>query len=124
MINLLEISFDISKIGADGITVSIIGYIVVFGVLLLLFLVFNTLSKVLLYRAKQKCKDKGREDCTKAKDFTPSGDINAAISMALFMYFNEMHDEESGVLTVKRIARRYSPWSSKIYNVMGNEPRK
>ena len=122
--NLLEITFDLSKIGLDGINVAIIGYVVVFAVLFLLFFVFNSLSKVLTYRAKQKCKEKGREDCAKSKNFTPSGDINAAISMALYMYFNELHDEESGVLTVKRISRRYSPWSSKIYSVMGNNIRK
>ena len=122
--NLLFITFDLGKIGEDGVMVALVGYIVVFCVLFLLYLVFSTLSKVLLYQAKKKCKDKGRDDCANAKDFTPSGDVNAAISMALHMYFNEMHDEESGVLTVKRIARRYSPWSSKIYNVMGNAPRR
>ena len=122
--NLLFITFDLGKIGEDGIMVAFVGYVVVFCVLLLLFLVFNTLSKVLLYQAKRKCREKGRHDCANAKDFTPSGDINAAISMALHLYFNEMHDEESGILTMKRIARRYSPWSSKIYNVMGNTPKR
>jgi len=122
--NLLEITFDLSKIGLDGINVAIIGYVVVFAVLFALYILFNILSKVLIYRAKQKCKEKGREDCAKSKNFTPSGDINAALSMALYMYFNELHDEESGVLTVKRISRRYSPWNSKIYSVMGNNIRK
>lgn len=44
----------------------------------------------------------------------PSVDI-VAIAMALHLYFDEVHDNESNVITIKRIERRYSPWSSKIY---------
>ena len=46
----------------------------------------------------------------------PSGDI-AAIAMALHMFYDEVHDNESNVITIKRIERRYSPWSSKIYGI-------
>lgn len=41
----------------------------------------------------------------------------AAISMALHLFMNDMHDEESNVITIKRIERRYSPWNSKIYGL-------
>jgi glutaconyl-CoA/methylmalonyl-CoA decarboxylase subunit delta len=41
----------------------------------------------------------------------------AAIAMALYLYFNEMHDEESDVITVKRVSKTYSPWSSKLYSM-------
>ncbi len=41
----------------------------------------------------------------------------AAISVALHLFINEMHDEESNVITIKRIERRYSPWNSKIYGL-------
>ncbi|VBB45680.1 conserved hypothetical protein [uncultured Paludibacter sp.] len=45
-------------------------------------------------------------------------DKMAAISLALHLYMQEeMHDQESNVLTIKRIQRRYSPWSSKIYGL-------
>jgi hypothetical protein len=47
---------------------------------------------------------------------TPSGDI-AAIAMALNLHFSEMHDEESNLITINRVSRTYSPWSSKIYNM-------
>jgi hypothetical protein len=46
-----------------------------------------------------------------------TGEEIAAISMALHLYMEEIHDEESGVLTIKQISRTYSPWSSKIYAV-------
>jgi glutaconyl-CoA/methylmalonyl-CoA decarboxylase subunit delta len=49
----------------------------------------------------------------------PSGDI-VAIAMALHLFYDEVHDDETNVITIKRIERRYSPWSSKIYGVINN----
>ncbi len=49
----------------------------------------------------------------------PNNDI-VAIAMAMHLYFDEVHDDESNVITIKRIERRYSPWSSKIYGVNNN----
>lgn len=40
-----------------------------------------------------------------------------AIGMALYQFFDEVHDNESNVITIQRIERRYSPWSSKIYGL-------
>jgi hypothetical protein len=51
-----------------------------------------------------------------AKDKS-SGEINAAIAMALYLYSNEMHDQENPVITMIRVSRTYSPWSSKIYGL-------
>jgi hypothetical protein len=50
-------------------------------------------------------------------DLHLQGDVSAAISMAIHLYFSEMHDDESNVITINRIQRRYSPWSSKIYSI-------
>jgi glutaconyl-CoA/methylmalonyl-CoA decarboxylase subunit delta len=44
-------------------------------------------------------------------------DVNAAIAMAMYLYFQEVHDKESAVLTINRTSRSYSPWSSKIYGI-------
>ena len=49
----------------------------------------------------------------------PNGDI-VAIAMALHLFYDEVHDNESNVITIKRIERRYSPWSSKIYGTNNN----
>ena len=43
-----------------------------------------------------------------------------AIAMALHLFYDEVHDDESNVITIKRIERRYSPWSSKIYGINNN----
>ena len=115
MIN--NISFDLSFIDDNAITIAIVGYIVVFSALLTLFYLFSAVPKLINLNLKNRFKKQGRPDCAEKVDQEITGDVNAAISMALYLYFNEMHDEESGTLTVKRIDKRYSPWSSKIYSV-------
>jgi len=41
--------------------------------------------------------------------------VYVAIAMALFQFEDEnIHDKESGVLTVKGMKRYYSPWESKV----------
>jgi hypothetical protein len=46
-----------------------------------------------------------------------AGEVNAAIAMALYLYSSEMHDQENPVITMIRVSRTYSPWSSKIYGL-------
>jgi len=46
-----------------------------------------------------------------------AGEVSAAVAMALYLHFGEMHDVESGVVTIKRISKLYSPWSSKLYHM-------
>lgn len=62
-----------------------------------------------LFRGKQAVK-------TDAPDANP-GELSAAVAMALYLHFGEMHDVESGVVTIKRISKLYSPWSSKLYHM-------
>jgi hypothetical protein len=46
-----------------------------------------------------------------------SGEVNAAIAMALYLYSNELHDQENPVITMIKVSRTYSPWSSHIYGL-------
>ena len=46
-----------------------------------------------------------------------SGEVNAAIVMALYLYSNELHDQEDPIITMTKVSRTYSPWSSKIYGL-------
>ncbi len=39
------------------------------------------------------------------------------IAAAIYKYSEDLHDIEDTVLTINRVARVYSPWSSKIYGV-------
>ncbi|MBI9034255.1 MAG: OadG family protein [Bacteroidales bacterium] len=96
-------------------TVVVVGYSVVFFALILLYFIYSSMPKVLNAMNKTKRKKEGKEECKACEDIT--GEVNAAISMALFMYFNELHDEESGEVTIKEVSKRYSPWSSKLYGM-------
>jgi hypothetical protein len=56
------------------------------------------------------------------KSLALSGEVNAAIAAAIHLYRSEMHDYENTVLTISKVSRTYSPWSSKIYGLR-NTPR-
>ncbi|KAF0138860.1 MAG: hypothetical protein FD122_3668 [Stygiobacter sp.] len=51
------------------------------------------------------------------KELKRMDEVNAAIGLAIHLYFSERHDKESAVLTINRVAKLYSPWSSKIYGL-------
>lgn len=40
-------------------------------------------------------------------------DVLAAIAMAIYQVQDQVHDIESNVLTIKRPAQEYLPWSAK-----------
>jgi hypothetical protein len=44
----------------------------------------------------------------------------AAIALAIHMYKSEMHDMDSFTITLRKVSRIYSPWSSKIYTLRQN----
>ena len=49
-----------------------------------------------------------------------SGEVFAAIATALHEAAEDVHDIEDTVLTIERVQRTYSPWSSKIYTLRKN----
>ncbi|MDR0835124.1 MAG: hypothetical protein LBN11_00885 [Tannerella sp.] len=46
-----------------------------------------------------------------------SEEVYAAIGMALYESYEDVHDIESAILTLSNLTRTYSPWSSKIYGL-------
>lgn len=100
-----------------GIGMTFVGMAVVFLSLLLLYMLFYNITRALNYRIKLAQKKKGKPVETKEIEAELSGEVNAAISMALHLYMNELHDRESAILTISKVARTYSPWSSKIYGL-------
>ena len=115
-----EVVFDLSRVTSEYTTLAFVGYVIVFVALISLYFVFQNIPKLLAIitkrRLKRQLRKKGMEEVV-IEDLTISGEVSAAISAALHLFFNEMHDEEKTVLTIKKISSRYSPWSSKIYNV-------
>lgn len=106
----------------ESIVIAIVGYLIVFVALVLLYWFFDLLSKVLNMRLRVRLRRQGKlgkEEET--KDLRIPGDVIAAIGLALYLS-TELHDDESNVLTIKKVSRTYSPWSSKIYGLR-NLPR-
>lgn len=98
-----------------GIGMTITAMAVVFTGLLLLFLVFKQIGKFALSISKRNAK-KG----TSGESVVPgevSGEVFAAIATALYEFSEDAHDMENTVLTIRKVAKNYSPWSSKIYGL-------
>jgi len=101
----------------SGVTVAIVGWLIVFAALVLLVVVFTQIPKLIYYNTRKKLKQKTKQATVSNDDLHIAGDVSAAISLALYLFFDEMHDEESNVITIKRVRKTYSPWSSKIYGL-------
>lgn len=85
-------------------------------ILSILFVLFGKLSQRM--HNKRKMEAQGLVKGTSPKEVaSDSGEVIAAISLALHEHFNARHDIEETVLTIKKLKRAYSPWSSKIYNL-------
>lgn len=100
-------------------TIVVVGIGIVFLSLMVVYIFFRyILTFILNFKLKSFARKKGIDPAEAQTARTiQSGEVNAAIAMALYQYFNEFHDVESGVITIKRISRHYSPWSSKLYNM-------
>lgn len=101
-----------------GVGMAVIAMSVVFSALLLLYVVFKNTKKIYSIDLKKMFKRKEKvTETLKVSDEEITGEINAAIALALHLYVSELHDHEEAVLTIKKVARTYSPWSSKIYGM-------
>jgi Na+-transporting methylmalonyl-CoA/oxaloacetate decarboxylase gamma subunit len=100
----------------DGVIISLVGIIIVFAALFVLYKIFSWISLLISLNIRQKLKRQGKLAGIDKDSLEIPADHSAAIAMALFLC-NELHDEESNVLTIERVSRIYSPWSSKYYNM-------
>ena len=109
-----------------GWTVTISGFLIVIMALVVLFLIFSGVSKIIntdwksiVNKDKRKNEvevvDNSNKDMNTSKN-NLNDDVIVAIGLALSMSM-EVHDEESGVLTIKRTQRVTSPWASKILGI-------
>lgn len=110
----------------SGVVMAITAMSVVFSALILLYLIFKFIGKSMVRSSLKKEQQAVAEMPAGVKnnvkpDAQLIGEEIAAIAIALRQYENDMHDIESHVLTINRVARVYSPWSSKIYG-LNNQP--
>ncbi len=109
------------KHDSAGIGMAIIAMSVVFSGLILLYLSFRLIGSIGVKLGRRNAmKAHGITDKKEAKEKsigTESGEVFAAIAMALHEYQDNVHDVEDTILTINKVKRNYSPWSSKIYTL-------
>lgn len=71
-----------------------------------------------------KTEEKGKEKGKKERSIKPVADgssreeeIYAAIGAAIYLYNEELHDEEDAVITIQKVEREWTPWNAKFYNM-------
>ena len=103
-----------------GWIVTLSGFLIVITALVILFFIFTGVSKAINANWKKAPKEESKkvEKVTKGTAVDANDDIIAAIGLALSLSM-EVHDNEPDEITITRIQRRYSPWSSKIYGLNG-----
>lgn len=104
----------------DGFGMAATAMLVVFVALIVLYTVFRSIGHYHVKKSKRNALKAQGLPADKVKKSTvipseESGEVYAAIAYALYLYQNEIHDEESTILTIDKVTRNYSPWSSKIY---------
>ena len=108
------------KHDADGFGMAIIAMSVVFIGLILLYVSFKIVGNIAVKLGKRNAmKAIGITDKVEAKEKnlgSHSGEEAAAIAMALHEFMNDAHDVDM-ILTINKVKRTYSPWSSKIYTL-------
>ena len=104
-----------------GIGMAISAMSVVFSGLILLYISFKIVGKISVNLSKRNAmRVKGITDKKEAKEKQlgqAPGEVFAAISMAMHEFQSDVHDVEDTILTITRVKRSYSPWSSKIYTL-------
>lgn len=104
-----------------GLGMTITAMTVVFIGLILLYISFRIIGKVAVkLRKRNAMKAQNVTDKQEAKERglgEAPGEVIAAISMALHEARGADHDVEETILTISRVKRSYSPWSSKIYTL-------
>ena len=93
---------------SNFLLVLLLGIIVIVGILLIYFV-----------RKINKQKTFNEPNTVKKQDQATDlqGEEAAAIALAIHLFKNELHDMESMTITLQKVSRIYSPWSSKIYTL-------
>lgn len=104
-----------------GAILAMVSMSIVFATLLMLFLVFNNIGRLFRSHAAKKSEasavGSSSMEPTKPKKHTQTGEEMAAIVAAVHFYNLDNADDADAKLTITRISKRYSPWSSKIYGL-------
>lgn len=108
----------------EMLLMALIGFVLVFVVLVILIYIMKAMGLAFTRQKKvAKVAEKGAV-AVDEHDAISDQEIAAAIITALKLYKSNLHDQESEMLTIHRITRAYSPWSSKIHGLTQLPERK
>lgn len=145
-INILDITNGVENISADqvqslhynvpkqsdrikasdphGFGLTLVAVVVVFLALVCVALILKGYGKIIMKvqdrRANKSAAAKGASKAAVAAAPSTSqvaGEVYAAIATAIYLYDEEMHDEEDTVLTIQKVERAWTPWNAKFYNM-------
>ena len=101
---------------SEMLLMALIGFLLVFAVLVLLIIVMRAVGW--FFTRDRKPKSAAATSSEPALDHAISDqELAAAIITALKLYKSNLHDQESEMITISRITRAYSPWNSKIHGL-------
>lgn len=108
------------EVDANGFGMTFTAMGIVFLALLLLSTCFYIISRIGAARSQRKKMEAQGIDRTEVlrseRPEGDSGEVIAAIAAALNEHLNA-HDLESTILTISKVRKAYSPWSSHIYTL-------
>lgn len=102
-----------------GFAMAVMAMCIVFTALLVLSICFYIISRIgVSVSRKRKAKALAGEEIESEEQHREqdSGEVIAAIAAALVEHL-DAHDRENTILTINKVRRAYSPWSSKIYSL-------
>jgi glutaconyl-CoA/methylmalonyl-CoA decarboxylase subunit delta len=114
----LNITFDLSLIDQYTLVIAFAGYCIVLLALAFMAYFFTRLHTLQDFLSKRKLSKPGNSEPEQKPKVIMTGEENAAIAAALYLFFSELHDEEKYVMTIRKVSKTYSPWSSKIYGIL------
>ncbi len=101
---------------SEILAITLIGFSLVFTVLVILIYVIKLFGVVFTRNQKKQIATTQNTPVEEVKlPHMVGTEEAAAIAMAIHLYTEVMHDNESEILTIQKVKRAYSPWNAKIY---------
>lgn len=102
-----------------GVGLTLVAICVVFIALVCIcFIMKGYGSAIMKFQDRKKRKVAARENlAAPAPTKEIAGEVYAAIAAAIYMYDQDMHDEEDTVITIQKVERAWTPWNAKFYNM-------
>ncbi len=106
-----------------GVGLTVVAITVVFLALVCIVFIMGGYAKLIKWGQDRRARraairsGKSKEEARQEHPSEISGETYAAIAAAIYLYQEDMHDEESTVLTIDKVERAWTPWNAKFYNM-------